>query len=94
MQYLELDFYKLEYFFNNSKKSISYVQYTIFISAGSPFHTLSTVHVIFQVNINILYFYDYKVNRSTKSVIFTHFKKSLKKKGLPKKVFVSCASHN
>ena len=31
--------------------------------------------MIFQVYIIILYFYDYKVNRSTKSVIFTHFKK-------------------
>ena len=40
----------------------------------------------FQVYIIILYLYDYKVNRSTKSVIFTHFKKSSKKKGLPKKI--------
>ena len=69
-------FINLNIFFNNSKRSISHVQHTIFISAGSPFHTLTTVHVIFQVNINILYFYDYKVNRSTKSVIFTHLKKS------------------
>ena len=66
----------LNIFFKNLKKSISHVQHTIFISAGSQFHTLTAVHMIFQVNINILYFYDYKVNKSTKSVIFTHFKKS------------------
>ena len=43
VQFLELDFHKLEFFLNNCKKSISHVQHTIFISAGSPFHTLGVV---------------------------------------------------
>ena len=30
--------------FKFKKKSKSHVQHTIFISAGSPFHTLVTVH--------------------------------------------------
>ena len=47
---------------------------------GSPFHTLNTGVRTVQVYIIILYFYDYKVNRSTKSVIFTHFKTSYKKR--------------
>ena len=41
--------------------------------------------MIFQVNINILYFYDYKVNRSTKSVIFKHLKNHKKKKDYQKR---------
>ena len=58
MQCLELDFHKLEYFSSNCKKSISQVQNTIFISAGSLFHTLFTVH--YDIS-SIHHFYDYKV---------------------------------
>ena len=69
-------FIKLNIFFNNCKKSISHVQHTIFISAGSPFHILTIVAFNNSSIHYYLYFYDYKVNRSTKSVIFTQFKKS------------------
>ena len=94
MQYLELDFHKLEYFFFlNCEKSISRVQHTIFISAGSPFHTLNTEVRTVQVYIIILYFYDYKVNRSTKCDFYT-FQKIIKKKGLPKKILQTPVFHN
>ena len=85
-QFLELDFHKLEYFFNNCKKSVSHVQHTIFISAGSPFHTLSVVALHNSSIHPYLYFYDYKVNRLIKSDFYT-FQKIIKKKELPKKRF-------
>ena len=53
-------FKNLNFFLNNCKKSISHIQHTIFISAGSPFHTLGTEAFSFQVYIIILYFYGYK----------------------------------
>ena len=46
----------LNFFSKNCEKYISHVQDTIFISAGSPFHTLSLQVGIFQF-IRILYNY-------------------------------------
>ena len=42
--------------FKFKKISISHVQHTIFISAGSPFHTLNTGVMTFQVYIIIFIF--------------------------------------
>ena len=49
-------FINLNIFFKNCEKSISHVQRIIFISAGSPFYTLNTGVMTFQVYIIIFIF--------------------------------------
>ena len=43
--------YEVEFFFPKIVKNIYHVQHTIFISAGSPFHTLGAQVVIFNITI-------------------------------------------
>ena len=54
----------LNIFFKNCKISLSHVQHTIFISAGSPFHTRGAHRAILQMKF-IKFYRTAKVNRST-----------------------------